>query len=252
MYALEAEPEKGGRSKRLAIGGVLALSLGVGFVWAANNITPMQKALAKVVPFAIVDVPPPRPKKTEPEPPPPVEQPKPKPQAKPQPQAAATPQPAVPPPPTDAPKPDQPPGPESVGLDADSFGSGGGGPGFHVGTTQMGTPTGRGGGGGGGGTGPVDAPKVGPKIVEAKARAGNREPTYPDAVRKLNIEGLVIVEADIDSHGKVTKAVVRKKLDPRLDEEAVKAVLTWAFEPATQAGQAVASTKFLRFRFQLN
>lgn len=250
MYALEAEPEQGGRMKRLGVGGAIALALGVGFVYAANNIAPMQKALAKVVPFAIVDVPPPRPKKAEPEPPPPVDVPKPKPKAKPEPQAAA-PQPATPPPPNEAPKPEQPPGPEAVGLDSDSFGSGGSGPGFHAGSTQMGVPTG-GRGGGGGGTGPVDAPKIGPKLVEAKARPGNREPSYPDSVRKLNIEGLVIVEADIDAHGKVTRAVVRKKLDPKLDEEALKAVQTWGFEPATLQGQAVASTKFLRFRFQLN
>jgi len=172
--------------------------------------------------------------------------PKPKPQAAP---SAA--QPAAPPPPsTEAPKPAEPPGPEAVGLDADSFGSGSGGASFAAGSSQMGVPVG-GKGGGGGGTGDVEAPRVAPKVVEARARASNRQPAYPERARRMEIEGLIVVEAEIDTQGKVTRAVVRQKLEPVLDEEARKAVLGWGFEPATLLGKPVASTKFLRIRFQL-
>lgn len=251
MYALEPEPEKRGRYQRFAVGGLVALGIGAAFIFGAQHIAPAQRLLSKVMPFSVVDEQPPRPKKVEPEePPPPADLPKPKPKPQAAPTAA---QPSVPPPPsTEPPKPAEPPGPESVGLDPDSFGSGSGGPSFHAGSTQMGVPTGgKGGGGGGGGTGEAEAPKVAPKIVEARPRSTNRQPSYPERARRLAIQGLSVIEADIDEQGKVTRAVVRQKLEPALDEEARKAVLGWSFEPATLQGKPVASTKFLRIRFQL-
>jgi len=50
----------------------------------------------------------------------------------------------------------------------------------------------------------------------------------------------------------VTRVVVRSSVDPELDAAALQAVKTWGFEPARLAGRAVASTKFLKFRFALN
>lgn len=247
MYALEAEPEKRGRFQRFGIGAAVAIGIGAAFIFGAQHIAPAQHLLSKVMPFSIVDEQPPRPKKVEPEPPPPVDLPKPKP--KPQAAPAAAQPTAVPPPSAEPPKPAEPPGPEAVGLDPDSFGSGSGGASFHAGSTQMGVPVG--GKGGGGGTGEVEAPKVAPKVVEARAKATNRQPAYPERARRLAVEGLIVVEADIDPQGKVTRATVRQKLEPTLDEEARKTVLGWSFEPATLLGKPVASTKFLRIRFQL-
>jgi protein TonB len=87
--------------------------------------------------------------------------------------------------------------------------------------------------------------------VEARPRASNKQPSYPEKARRLAIEGLLVVEAEIDELGRVKRATVRKPLEPTLDEEARKAVLDWSFDPATLAGKAVASTKLLRIRFQL-
>jgi protein TonB len=241
MYALEAEPEKSGRWRRLGVGAVIAVLIGGGVIFAAQTVAPNSKLFKSVMKIAIVDYEPPKPKPRAEETPPPPKPlpPKPKPKETAPAQKAAT-----PPPPSQQP---QNPGEPDIGLDSTSFGSGSGGAAFNAGTSQMGDPTGR---GGGGGTA-EEAPKVAPKLVEARPRPGNRQPGYSDRARRMALEGVVIVEADIDERGRVTRAVVRNKLEEGLDEETRKVVLAWAFDPATLQGKAVPSTKFLRFRFQL-
>jgi TonB family protein len=242
MYALEAEPEKSGRWRRLGVGAVIAALIGGGVIFAAKTVAPNSKLLKSVMKIAIVDYEPPKPKPRSEETPPPPKAlpPKPKPKETAPAQKAAT-----PPPPSPQP---QNPGEPDIGLDSASFGSGSGGAAFNTGTSQMGDPTGR---GGGGSTQPVEVNKPAPKLVEARPRPGNKQPGYSDRARRNAIEGLVVVEADIDERGRVTRAVVRNKLEPELDEETRKVVLAWAFDPATLQGKAVSSTKFLRFRFQL-
>jgi protein TonB len=243
MYALEAEPEKGGRWRRMGVGALMAVVIGAGVLFAAQKVAPNSKLFKSVMKIAIVDYTPPKPKPREEETPPP---PKPLP-PKPKPKAEAAAKSAAPPPPT--PQQQQNPNNEpGSGLDSSSFGSGSGGAAFHAGTSQMGAPTGR---GGGGGTEPSESNKPAPKLLEARPKAGNKQPAYSDKARRMAIEGLVVVEADIDERGRVTRAVVRNKLEPGLDEAARSAVLAWSFEPAQLAGKAVSSTKFLRFRFQL-
>jgi protein TonB len=244
MHALEAEPEKEGRWKRMGIGAVIAVALGAGVILTAKHVVPNSKLLQSVMKIAIVDYVPPKPRPRDEETPKPPEPLAAKPKPKEKTQAA---QKAAPPEPTN-----QPPKPETgepdIGLDADSFGSGAGGAAFHAGTSQMGAPTG---GRPFSSDAGVEAPKVTAKIVEARARATNRQPVYPEQARKLAVEGLMVIEADIDDRGNVTRANVRKPLEPSLDAEAQKAVLAWAFDPATLQGKPVASTKFLRIRFQL-
>jgi protein TonB len=242
MYALEAEPEKGGRWRRLAGGAALALVIGGGVIFAAHTVAPNNKLFTSVMKIAIVDYTPPKPKPRDEETPPP---PKPLP-PKPKPKDKAPADKTAAPPPTPQPQQDQ--AEPDIGLDSTSFGAGSGGPAFHVGTSQMGVPTGR---GGGGATGGPTEPKPAPRLLEARPRPGNKQPGYSDRARRLGVEGLIVVEAAIDEHGRVTRALVRSKLEPGLDEEARKTVLTWAFDAATLQGKAVPSTKFLRFRFQL-
>ncbi len=248
MNALGPEPESGGRLGRMGIGLGVALALGLGLVFGADRIVPSRRLLAEVLPITMVEDRPIPPKKDEPPPlppPPPLEAPKPKPKQVEKPAPAETPPPDAPPPPSDQPQQDP------VGLDSSSFGSGSGGPAFHVGTSQMGTP------GGFGRAGAREAPVPeargsAPKLVEARARPGNAVPAYSDRARRRNIQGLMVIEADIDEQGRVTRVVVRSPVDPELDAAALKAVKTWSFEPAMLAGRAVASTKFLKFRFALN
>jgi periplasmic protein TonB len=240
MYALEAEPEKSGRWRRLGVGALLAVLIGGGVIFAAHTVAPNSKLFKSVMKIAIVDYEPPKPKPRDAETPPPPKPPPPKPKPK---ETAPAQKAEAPPPNQQA----QNPGEPDIGLDSTSFGSGSGGAAFHAGTSQMGDPTGR----GGGGPQPVEADKPAPKLLEARPRPGNKQPGYSDRARRMAIEGLVVVEADIDERGRVTRAVVRNKLEPELDEETRKVVLAWAFDPATLQGKAVASTKFLRFRFQL-
>ena len=248
MNALGPEPESGGRLGRMGIGLVIAVALGLGLVFGADHIVPTKRLLAEVLPITMVEDRPIPPKKEEPPPPPPppLEAPKPKPkQADPKPAPAEAPPPDAPPPPSDQPQADP------VGLDSTSFGAGSGGPAFHVGTSQMGTP----GGYGRGGIQPPPSSETrgnGPKLVEARARAGYGLPAYSDRARRRNIQGLMVIEADIDEKGKVTRVVVRSSVDPELDAATVKAVKSWLFEPATLAGRPVASTKFFKFKFALN
>jgi protein TonB len=98
----------------------------------------------------------------------------------------------------------------------------------------------------------TEARVAGPKLIEARGRPGNAIPAYSDRARRRNIQGLIVIEADIDEFGRVTRVVVRGKVDPELDAAALKAVKSWSFEPATLAGKPVASTKFLKFKFALN
>lgn len=245
MYALDDEPEKKGRWQRLGMGAVLAVAIGGGFIYVAKQVVPHSKFLQSVMKVAIVDYTPPKPRPPEELPPPPKPLP-----PKPKPKEVApknAPKEATPPEQQQNPKPES--SEPDIGLDSTSFGSGSGGVSFHAGSSQMGVAGGKGGGGV-----PVavqDAPKGPPKIIEARPRATNKQPAYPEKVRKLAIEGLLVVEAEIDELGRVAKATVRKPLEPTLDEEARKAVLGWSFDPATLAGKPVASTKLLRIRFQL-
>lgn len=242
MHALEAEPEKEGRWKRMGVGAVIAVALGAGVIIAAKHVVPHSKLLQSVMKIAIVDYTPPKPRpRDEDTPKPPEPEPA---KARPKEKSA---QKAAPPAATN-----QPPKPETgepdIGLDADSFGSGSGGASFHAGTSQMGAPTG---GRPFTADAGVEAPKVAAKLVEARARASNKQPAYPEKARKLAVEGLMVIEADIDDQGRVTRATVRKPLESSLDQEAQKTVLAWNFDPATMQGKAVPSTKFLRIRFQL-
>jgi protein TonB len=93
--------------------------------------------------------------------------------------------------------------------------------------------------------------KPAPKLVEARAYAGNQQPIYTDAARRKGLEGLMVIEVDIDEQGRVKRAIVRGKIDPEMDEAARRLVERWKFEPATLGGRPVARTTFLRFRFKL-
>lgn len=245
MNALDDEPDSKGRYQRMVVGAVIAVALAAALVLGAQKVVPATRLLSAVVGITVLDEPP-EPPKDETPPPPPEDLPKPEPR----PQPKETPAPAVAAAPQPEAKPDQPQQ-ESVGLDADSFGSGSGGGAFHQGTTQMGAPTGV----GGGGPAVVEAPpapRVAPRLVEAKPKPGNQQPPYTDRARRLAIQGLMVLEVDVDEDGRVTRTVVRSKLEPELDEIAEKTIAKWAFEPALLGGTAVASTKFIRLRFALN
>jgi periplasmic protein TonB len=59
-------------------------------------------------------------------------------------------------------------------------------------------------------------------------------------VRKKGIQGSVFLELVVDEHGVPRDIKVRRSAGYGLDEEVVKAVRKWRFEPATKDGQPVA------------
>jgi protein TonB len=239
VYALEDEPEEGNRWRRLGAGALITAAVLVALGYGAQRFEPARKLLAKVVQMTVVTelpkpekLPPPR---TEPPPPPPK-------RAPPPPKSAAK---------TAAPPKANNPQPASsepvVGLEDGSFGSGDGAS-FQVGNTQMGEPVSV-------ARAPVTAPVAAavapPKLVPAGVPPRVERCRYSTRAQRLGLEGMLIIEADIDERGKVTGADVRKSLEGELDQECLEAVRSARFEPATLGGLAVASTRFLRLRFEL-
>ncbi len=66
------------------------------------------------------------------------------------------------------------------------------------------------------------------------------DPTYVDKARREKINGVVVLAMIVTAEGKVRDVKVIKSLDPGLDKQAIAAVRTWKFEPATRAGKPVA------------
>jgi protein TonB len=83
---------------------------------------------------------------------------------------------------------------------------------------------------------------------EALARV---DPVYTESARRARIQGVVIVETIIDTHGRVTDVRVLKSLPMGLSESAVDAVRQWRFKPATLDGRAVSVYFTLTVRFEL-
>jgi protein TonB len=77
-------------------------------------------------------------------------------------------------------------------------------------------------------------------------------PAYPDRARKLNIQGFVLLEADINERGLLTGVRVRQGLEASLDEAALASVRRWKFQPASLAGRPMPSTRLIRIRFELD
>jgi len=56
------------------------------------------------------------------------------------------------------------------------------------------------------------------------------EPLYPEIARQARVEGVVIVEATTDIHGRVQYVKILRSI-PLLDQAAVDAVRQWVYEP---------------------
>lgn len=76
-------------------------------------------------------------------------------------------------------------------------------------------------------------------------------PAYTEAARRAGVQGVVILEAEIDTEGRVTATRVLKGLPMGLDEEARKAVAQWRFAPATRNGEPVRVAFVVTINFRL-
>lgn len=77
------------------------------------------------------------------------------------------------------------------------------------------------------------------------------EPAYTNEATEANLEGTVIVAAEVWPDGKAHEIEVRRGLGKGLDEEAVKAVEQWEFEPGMRDGEAVKVRATIEINFRL-
>jgi protein TonB len=66
------------------------------------------------------------------------------------------------------------------------------------------------------------------------------DPEYSEKARKKKINGTVVVAMIVTQEGRVREVKITKGLDKGLDKQALAAVRTWKFEPATKDGKPVA------------
>jgi len=77
------------------------------------------------------------------------------------------------------------------------------------------------------------------------------DPQYTESARQKKIKGTVIVATIVTAEGQVRDLKVIKSLDPGLDKQAIAAVSTWRFEPATKDGKPVAVHLAVQVTFRL-
>jgi protein TonB len=84
-----------------------------------------------------------------------------------------------------------------------------------------------------------------PKVVHIE------QPKYPPAAKQAHIEGVVMVEATVNTDGSVDKVKVISG-PPVLTEAAADAVSHWKYEPTYLNGQAVPVILTARITFSLD
>ncbi len=77
------------------------------------------------------------------------------------------------------------------------------------------------------------------------------DPVYPEEAVKAGIEGTVILEARIDTLGKVTDVMTLRSV-PALDQAAVEAIKQWVYEPMVIKGKPVEAVFTVTVRFALD
>ena len=87
--------------------------------------------------------------------------------------------------------------------------------------------------------------------VKAPRPLHTPDPKYSKSAKKQGIEGIVTLSAVIGTDGKAHDVKVVKSLEPSLDANAIEAVKTWKFAPATKDGRPVAVAMHLEIDFKL-
>jgi TonB family protein len=74
--------------------------------------------------------------------------------------------------------------------------------------------------------------------IKVPTKVHNVNPVYPPEAQTLRVQGVVIIEATIDTTGKVRDAIVLRSI-PLLDAAALDAVRQWEFTPTVVDGEPV-------------
>ncbi len=88
------------------------------------------------------------------------------------------------------------------------------------------------------------------KFVPAPPAVRLVRPSYPEALRKSGIGGIVRLVIQIEKTGKVTAVGLDQSAHPYLDYTAVQAMLQSTFEPVSFGGKPVAAGFVLAYRFE--
>jgi periplasmic protein TonB len=102
-----------------------------------------------------------------------------------------------------------------------------------------------------------------PKVLAARTTTECEEPlvkAHPERVvrpeftteaRTIGVDGVVLIELEIDDRGNVVSAKVKKGLGHGLDEASLDAAKRTHFVPATRCGKPVAAPLVIKMRFSL-
>jgi TonB family protein len=88
-------------------------------------------------------------------------------------------------------------------------------------------------------------------VVEAPHAIYAPDPEYSQAARAAKYQGLVIVGVIVGADGTISDIWVTKKAGLGLDQETVRAVRTWKFQPAVKAGKPVPVLASIQSQFHL-
>jgi periplasmic protein TonB len=88
-------------------------------------------------------------------------------------------------------------------------------------------------------------------VIRAPERVTYVAPEYPTLARMVRAEGLVIVEATIDTEGRVQAARILRSDSPLLNDAALAAVRQWVYTPTLLNGIAVSVIMTVTVHFQL-
>ena len=91
------------------------------------------------------------------------------------------------------------------------------------------------------------------QVDRAPSKIAGASPRYPQWARRAGLEAVVTLRFIVAADGTVRQIKIHDiEGDERFGAEAAKAVATWRFEPATQAGKPVACWCFQKVNFKLS
>lgn len=88
--------------------------------------------------------------------------------------------------------------------------------------------------------------------VSAPRLLNKVEPDYSEEAREAKVQGTAVLEIEVWPDGKAHNIRVVRGLGSGLDEEAVKAVEQWEFEPAMKDGEPVRVAATVEMTFRMN
>jgi protein TonB len=97
---------------------------------------------------------------------------------------------------------------------------------------------------------PQTAPVRAAQLPEMPRKVVDVHPVYPEIARTARVEGTVVLEAIVDTAGRVTQLRVLRSV-PLLDQAALDAVRQWRYMPSTYGGHPVSVLMTVTVRFTL-